>query len=93
MKKFFYRAEKGDTVFSLSNRFSVPPTKLISLNRLCREICEGDLLYIESVEGCLYKVKPFDTAKSVSEKFCVSEEKILKDNGVEYLFYGLTITV
>lgn len=93
MKKFFYRAEKGDTVFSLSNRFSVPPTKLISLNRLCREISEGDLLYIESAEGCLYKVKPFDTAKSVSEKFCVSEEKILKDNGVEYLFYGLTITV
>ncbi len=93
MKKFFYRAEKGDTVFSLSNRFSIPATKLITLNRLVKEIEEGDLLYIESVDGCLYKVKPFDTAKSVSEKFCVSEQKILKENGVEYLFYGLTIII
>ena len=93
MENFFYRVEEKDTVLSISERFSVPPTKIIKANNLRCEVCEGDLLYIEKASGCLYRVKPFETAFSVAQKFGTTEQKILQDNGVEYLFYGLIISV
>ena len=93
MENFFYRVENGDTVFSISDRFSVPPTTIIKTNNLKSEVSEGDLLYIQKINGCLYRVKPFETAFSVAQKFGTTEQKILQDNGVEYLFYGLIITV
>jgi spore germination protein YaaH len=93
MKKFFYRVVDGDTALGVAKRFSVPVTALINLNNLKREIAEGDLLYIESQERTLYQVKPFETAESLGKKFNLSPEKILTDNGVPYLFYGLVITL
>ena len=93
MKKFFYRVEKGDCVLSVAGRFNVPPTSVIKLNALCGEIAEGDILYIEEIEGNVYTVQPFDTLESVGEKFKVPPEKISEVNGVDYLFYGLKIII
>ena len=93
MENFFYRVEYGDTVFSISHRFSIPPTKLIELNKLTCEVEEGDVLFIQKATGCLYHVKPFETALSIAQKFGTTEHKILHDNGVEYVFYGLIIYV
>lgn len=93
MKKFFYRVCEQDSIFSVAEKFSVPVTALIKLNNLKEEIAEGDLLYIESEERTLYRVKPFETEKTIGEKFNISPEKILEDNGVPYLFYGLIITL
>lgn len=94
MKKIFYRVDESDTVFSLSERFSVPVGVIIAQNNLKKEIEAGDMLYIE-VEDCktAYKVQPFDTARSVGRRFGVPSEKILSDNGVPYLFYGLIVFV
>ena len=80
-----------DSALSVSQKFSLPVTTLIKLNNLSKEISEGDLLYIETSERTLYRVKPFETAKMVGEKFNIPPEKILSDNGVPYLFYGLII--
>lgn len=91
MKKFFYRVEPFETALSVSQKFSLPVTALIKQNNLRNEISEGDLLYIETDERTLYRVKPFETATSVGKKFNISPEKILSDNGVPYLFYGLII--
>lgn len=93
MKKFFYRVKDGDTVLSLSQRFSLPPLKLIALNNLKKEIEQGDLLIIEYPKGRVYTVSLTDTVNSISEKFNVSPKKILTDNGVPYVFYGLKIFV
>lgn len=93
MKKFFYRVNSGDTLVSVAEKFSLPITSLIKLNALSSDISEGDLLYVESTEQTLYRVKPFDTAESLGEKFGVPPEKILSDNGVPYLFYGLLIII
>lgn len=91
MKKFFYRAEKDETLLSVAKKFRVPPMKIVIANNLKRELQAGDLLYIEREEGRLYTVKPEDTASGLSARFDIPEEKILSDNGVPYLFYGLTI--
>lgn len=94
MKKFFYRVEKGESVFGLSDKFSVPAFVIIKLNNLRREIEEGDLLYIEQEpDRKIYSVKPCDTVESVAEKFCVAPQKLLDDNGAEYFFYGMKIYV
>ncbi len=93
MKKFFYRVNENDTVFSVAQKFNLPPSRLISQNNLKCEISCGDLLFIEQDDCFLYKVKPFDTAKSIAKKFNTTEEKILRDNGVHYLFYGLKIKI
>lgn len=95
MTKFFYRANEGDTVFSLSKKFSIPPVKIIKLNMLKKEIQAGDLLYLqtENVSTKKYTVQPFDTLESVSKKLAVDKQKIISLNGVEYLFYGLIIEI
>ena len=91
MEKFFYRVERGDTLFSIAERFLTPAVSIITLNNLKKEPCDGDLLYIERDNCSLYRVQPFDTLESVSKKFCVSEQSLREKNGVEYLFYGLII--
>ena len=93
MKKFFYRVKEGDTLLSLARKFSVPFSLIIKKNNLHAEISVGDLLYIESPDCITYAVQPFDTAESVGKKFNVSPQKILLDNGVYYLFYGLIICI
>ncbi len=91
MKSFFYRVQKGDTVFSLCVKFQLNISTLKKDNALYKEIEEGDVLFIQTNDG--YKIKPEDTLSSLSEKFNVSEEEILSKNGIPYVFYGLTITL
>ena len=93
MKNFFYRVSNGETILSISQKVGVPALIIIKTNRLNSEVSDGDLLYIEKQDGILYKVQPFDTAKRIAEKFCLSEKTLLEKNGVDYLFYGLTIII
>lgn len=92
MKKFFYRVGEGDTVFSLSQKFSVPVGIIISLNNLTKEIECGDMLYIEKDCGqTVYSVGLYETAFSIGQKFGISPSVLLKKNRLPYFFYGLTI--
>ena len=93
MKKIFYRVNEGETLLSVCEKLGVPPVVVIKENNLKSEIASGDLLYIEQTDCFIYKVTPFDTIKSISQKFGVSEEKILSDNKVPYIFYGLNLII
>jgi spore germination protein YaaH len=93
MKNFFYRVTAEDTLTSVCKRFSVPIGKLIKCNNLNCEIAEGDMLYIEKSNCRLYKVLPHDTLKSISARFNVPGYRILEDNAVPYIFYGLVISI
>ena len=93
MKKFFYRVNEGDTLSGLALKFSIPMCWLIKSNNLTSEISAGDLLYVETSDRTLYRVNPFDTAESIGKRFGVSPDKILSENGVPYLFYGLIIVI
>ncbi len=93
MKKFFYRVQKNDTVSILANRFNLPVTEIIAENNLKKEIEEGDVLLLEKNERPLYTVKPTDTVFSLAEKFGTTPEKILEDNRLPYIWFGLKIKI
>ena len=93
MKKIFYRVNDGETLFSVCEKVGVPPVAVIKENNLKSEISSGDLLYIEKTDCYIYKVTPYDTIKSISQKFGVSESEILQKNGVPYIFFGLSIKI
>jgi LysM repeat protein len=93
MKKFFYRVNSGDTVLGIAERFNIPVTKIIKTNNLSCEVLEGDMLYLECEDCHLYKVQPTDTLQSIAQKFCTTEQGILDENGIEYIFYGILIKV
>lgn len=92
MKKFFYRVEAED-LLSVSKKFGVPPTVLIKDNGLKKEISRGDVLFINVPDEKHYAVRPADTLKSVAEKFGITEAEISEKNGVDYIFYGLTLWI
>jgi LysM repeat protein len=93
MKKFFYRVEENESLISVAEKFSIPPSILIKENNLKQEISTGDLLVIPPFCGRVYKVQPQDTLDSISKKFKVEKEKILIDNALSYIFYGLNVIV
>ena len=93
MEKFFYRVQAGDSVSTLSQRFCVPLTIIIKDNNLKKPIRQGQVLVINCTKGRLYKVKPHQTIEQVAKELNVDKQKIINDNGVDYLYYGLTILV
>ena len=93
MKKFFYRAQEGETVLSVAQKFSVPVCVLINDNLLKEEISSGDLLIVRKECAKTYKVKPDDTLEGICNRFGISKEQVIENNGVPYLFYGLSIII
>ena len=93
MKKIFYRVSEGDSIFDIALAFNIPPTVIIKQNNLAREVEAGDMLYFECEDCTLYKVQPCDTLFSIAKKFNTTEQKILEDNCVPYIFCGLIIKV
>ncbi len=91
MENFFYRVGKGETVFSLAQKFHIPQTLIVNENNLKRELQDGDLLLLPRPSGRLYTVQPNDTLEIVSEKFNLPKDKISSVNKVDYLFYGLQL--
>ena len=90
MKKFFYRVQKGDSVISLSNRFSVPTCDLIKDNALKGEIEEGDVLILSPCEDAVF-VSPHENAETIFKRTGKDGEKMLKSNNFLYFFYGLVL--
>lgn len=92
MKKFFYRVE-DETLLAVAKKFGVSPAGLIAENNLKRDVSRGDVLAVTVTGGKLYKVMPTDTVESIAGKFGISPEELRRKNGIDYVFYGLTITV
>ena len=93
MRNFFYRVKQGDTVISLSKKFSVPIGVLIYENNLKRDVFEGDVLFVPKMMGKPYIIKANDNAKTLAKEFCVSEEELLYKNKSPYFFYGEIIYI
>lgn len=93
IKEFLYRVQDNDTLMSVSTKFEIPFTEIISLNNLSSEIEVGDVLLLSYGKGKYYKVELKETAKSIAEKFGIEEQKLLAVNKIDYVFYGLTLLI
>ena len=91
MQNFFYRVGKGETVFSVAEKFDIPTLSIINENNLKKELDCGDLLVLNKTPCKVYTVQPTDTLVSIAKRFCTSESQIMLDNGIDYVFYGLKI--
>lgn len=92
MKKFCYRVQKGETLYSLSSRFSVSVFEIIKENRLKADVEEGDILVISLSSSRVYEVLPHEDIFVISKKLGVDEERLLSLNGnPEYVFYGVLL--
>ncbi len=94
MKKLFYRVQKNDSLLGVSRRFGLPVCKIVWLNRLEREVESGDMLYLEVDETKrVYSVEAGETLESLAKKFDVSGESILKENGIDGVYFGEEIII
>lgn len=92
MKNFFYRVQKGDSLFSVSLKFHAPATVIIKENNLTCEIEEGDVLFITPKEK-FYFVDLNENYRTISDKCNVLEEELKNINRLPFLYYGLTIEI
>ena len=92
IKEFLYRVGENETLLSISTKFKIPFTIIIADNGLTREVEYGDVLLLKR-NGTYYTVQLTDTVESIAQKFNLSVEELLQKNRIDYVFYGLTVSV
>ena len=88
-----YKVRKGDTLFSIANKFGTTVDALKMENNLSSNILEvAQLLKVNSdfsevevsfAKPKVYRVRKGDTLFSIANRFGISLEKLLKQNGLE----------
>ena len=82
-----YTVQKGDTLYSISQKFKIPVSKLKEINNLnSNTILPGQILIITENEippkPTTYKVQIGDTLYSISQKFNTTVDEIKKLNNI-----------
>ena len=78
----FYQVWEVEEALAYFAEHNYPVTYLLKLNELDR-ICVGDVLLLGRPEGRAYRVRPFETAESIAEKFGTTAERIREVNRIE----------
>lgn len=79
-----YRANAGDTVQAVANKFDVSADTVRWANNLTSDAIEkGKLLIIPAVDGVLYTVKSGDTVEKLASKYSANSERIVLYNDLE----------
>lgn len=90
---FIYKAERGDSLRDIAEKFSTTAQILISDNALKEEPLCGEFLYVEIPRGERYIVKPGDSTESLSRKFGKSELEIADKNKIDDVYVGQIIYI
>lgn len=80
-----YVVEEGDTLKSIANKFKTTKNLIIIDNYLTTDVKKGDYLYIKKYNR-IYTVEPSDSVESISIKFNVKKEEILRVNKINYIY-------
>lgn len=83
---------KDETLEELSLMYKIPKNIILSFNKITEIIC-GDYIVIPSLEGHLYKVKPFDTIEKISKEFSIPADEILAKNNISKIFPFMEILI
>ncbi|MDY6367263.1 MAG: LysM peptidoglycan-binding domain-containing protein [Clostridia bacterium] len=78
---------------TISAKFKTPAQIIVNENNLKGEPKDGDVLVIPVTDGLLYVVKPFDTTKSIAEKFNMTESELLEKNKIPYVYVGEVLII
>lgn len=82
-----YTVQRGDTLYSISQKFNIPVNKLKEINNLnTNTILPGQILIIKETETppkpTTYKVQKGDTLYSISQKFNTTVDEIKRLNNI-----------
>lgn len=80
-----YSVREGDTIQSVCAAHGVPPSLLISENKLKEFPPPGSMLVLPRA-GKVYVVQPGETLDSLCEKFGVGKEEFARQNGCSYVY-------
>ena len=84
--RFVYRVSERECLFEICKKFNQTPRQIILNNQLSCMPMLNSLIYIERGEGLLYMVKVDDTLEKIANRYGKSEEEILQNNNVQYIF-------
>ena len=88
MKKFFYRVRAGEDLYTIAEKFNLPPSFLGAINDLSENAEEGDILYIEIPDK---KVVRVGVEELITLRNRADIDEILKENRAPYLYFGQDI--
>jgi cell wall-associated NlpC family hydrolase/competence protein ComGC len=81
--KKFYIVKKGDTLYSISKKYSIPVEELKDLNNLdTNKLHKGQKLLLKKVPSDFYIVKKGDTIYRISKRFNISIEDLKNINNL-----------
>ncbi|SHH31094.1 peptidoglycan DD-metalloendopeptidase family protein [Thermosipho atlanticus] len=91
-----YYLQPGDTIYTLSKKFSVSPSILIDWNNVDPyNLKIGQVIKIPQPEGIIYEVKQGDTLYDISLRFFTTIDAIKRANDLknDYIFVGQKLFV
>lgn len=91
MNRIMYRATEDIGLEQLAEQFGTTASNISRLNNISGTVKKGMRILIDKQEGEYYIVQPFDTIKSISQKFAIDEEDIKEANAVQSVFIGQKI--
>ena len=91
--KFVYRVEKGDTVFSVADKFHTTKELIIYLNALTEDLREGELILVEKVQGEEYIVCPTDSLQKIAQNDKRRSFEIANKNKTDFFYVGQKIYI
>lgn len=86
----FYRVQKGECLYSISQKFSLTPKIIILDNNLTCEPNACDLILIRKTPFKIYTVKAGDSLESL---VCRFGGDILRLNGIDYVYPSLRLII
>ena len=90
-KRFVYKLESGDDIYSLAKRFHTTVTAIIADNALTSSPEKGELIVIEKIDGEEYIVKPTDDINTISGGDGGRAFEILRKNKTDVIYPGQTL--
>lgn len=91
MNRIMYRATEDISIEQLAEQYGTTVSNIARLNNINGMIRKGMRILIDKQEGEYYVVQPFDTLKSIAEKYSIDVESIKEINALENLFIGQKI--
>jgi len=90
-----YAVKQNETLKDIALKFNTTEELLKNYNDLKNDVDFGDVILINEKNKALYIVKPLDNLDSISKKFMVSTQEIIRKNNLATtkLFIGQKLII